>query len=123
MKYYALLLFVLAFGLAFTSCSLPRRSESSIREQLLRDAPQGSSYSTILDYVKKRGWSVVEQPTGLETKNIGVQPNRVVGKRVIKAYLGGYRGISWWVDVNCFWAFDEHDKLIDIFIEKQADAL
>jgi hypothetical protein len=40
-----------------------------------------------------------------------------------RPYLGGYQGIPWKKDVECFWAFDEQDKLIDIFVEKQADAL
>jgi len=26
------------------------------------------------------------------------------------------------MDVDCFWVFDEHNKLIDVFVEKQADA-
>ena len=122
MKYCALLLSVLAIGLALISCcSLPRRSEQSIRQQILRETPQGSAYSAVLNHAKKRRWPVTEQSTGLETKNIGLQPPRVIGKRVIKAYLGHYQGLPWRVDVQCYWAFDENDKLIDVFVIKDRD--
>jgi hypothetical protein len=122
MKFPALLLSALALGIVLMSCSLPRRSEQSIRERILRDTSKGSSYSAVWSYAKTHGWPVTEQSTGLETKNIGLQPARVVGKRVIKAYLGHYRGLPWRMDVECYWAFDESDKLIDVFTVKYADA-
>jgi hypothetical protein len=107
------------------SCSgtLPRRSEQSIRQRVLHDTPQGSAYSTVLNYVKKQGRSVAEQSGGYEIPKFGQTPARVVGRRTIKAYLGGYRGLPWHVDVICFWVFDEEDNLIDVFVDKQADAL
>ena len=124
MKLCVLLVSVLVIGVALMSCSssLPRRSEQSIRERILRDAPLGSTYTVVLDYAKKKGWPVTEEPGGFETKRIAQFPARVVGKRVIKAYLGGYQGVPWRKDVNFYWAFDEHDKLIEVFVEKQADA-
>jgi len=123
MKFYAFLLLMLPLGLALTSCTLPRRPDWSIRAHLLRETPKGSTYSTVLNYVKKQGWSVAEQSGGYEIPKFGQVPARVVGKRTIKAYLGGYRGLPWHVDVDCFWAFDDHDKLIDVFVDKEADAL
>jgi len=75
-----------------------------------------------LDYAKKEGRPVTEEPGGFETRRIAQFPARRVGKRVVKAYLGGYQGVPWRKDVNFYWAFDEHDKLIEVFVEKQADA-
>ena len=123
MKYYALLLLVLALGLAFTSCSSLRRSQASIRKQFLRDTPLGSTYTVVLDYAKKKGWPVVEQSAGYEIQEFGKAQGKIVGKRVIRAYLGGYQGLPWHKDVGCYWAFDEHDKMIEVFVDKQADAL
>lgn len=123
MKFYAFLLLGSALVFTLVSCSLPRRSEQSIRERLLRETPQGSTYSAVLNYAKKKSWPTTEQSTGLETKNIGQFPARVVGKRAIKAYLGHYRGLPWRIDVDCFWVFDENDRLIDIFVSKETDAL
>ncbi len=116
-------LFSFALGLALVSCSLPRRSEQSIRQRILRDTPIASSYAAVLDFATKKGWPVNEESGGFETKRIAQFPARVVGNRAIKAYLGGYQGLPWRKDVNFYWAFDEHDKLIDVFVEKQADAL
>ena len=116
------LTFILVLGLTAISCSLPRRPEYSIRERILRDTPQGSSYSTVLNYVKRHGWSVEEHSVGYEIHRFGNVPARVVGKRTINAYLGGYRDLPWYVDVDCNWAFDQNDTLIDVFVDKQVDA-
>jgi len=123
MKYSALLLSVLVIGIALVGCrSLPRRSEQNIRQQILRETPQGSTYSAVLNYAEKQGWPVTEQSKGLETKNLGQFPTRVVGERVIIADLGPYQGLPWRIDVRCYWAFDENDKLINTFVCKYADA-
>jgi len=123
MKLCALSCLVAALILAMVGCSLPRRSEQSIRKRLLQDTPRGTTYEAVLNYVKKQGWPVTEQPGGYEAKRFGNALPTVVGRRAIKAYLGGYQGLPWRKDVESFWAFDEHDKLIDIFVEKEADAL
>jgi hypothetical protein len=125
MKLCVILVSVLVIAVALMSCSsssLPRWSEQNIRERILRDTPRGSTYTTVLNFVKKQGWSMAEQPGGYEIPKFGTTPARVVGKRTIKAYLGGYRGLPWHVDVDCFWAFDDQDKLIDVFVDKQTDA-
>jgi len=123
MKDHARLLLVLSIGLVILSgCTLPRRSEQSIRQRILRDTPQGSSYSTVLLYAEKQGWTVTEQSSGVETKNLGQFPAQVVGRRAIKAHLGGYQGLPWRIDVVSYWAFDENNKLIEVFVSKQADA-
>jgi hypothetical protein len=125
MKLYAFLILVLALlGIALTSCSgLPRRSEQSIRQRILRDTPLGSTYAAVLDYVKKQGWPVTEQSGKYAIPEFAQVPAGVVVKRVIKADLGEYQGLPWRMAVCCYWGFDEHDKLIDVFVEKQADAL
>jgi len=75
-----------------------------------------------MDYVKRQGWPVSVQSSGLETKNIGAQTARVVRHPVVHAYLGHYNSQPWVIKVNCYWAFDEQDKLIDVFVVKQTDA-
>jgi hypothetical protein len=122
MRSYTFLVFMSVIGLAFVGCSLPRRSESSIRKRLLRDTPRGSSYENVSSYLKSRGWPVQEWSGGYEIPNFEHAPSRKVGQRVIKAYLGHYQGLPWRVDVDCFWAFDERERLIDISIDKQTDA-
>jgi hypothetical protein len=117
--------FVAVLGLiALMSCSssLPRRSEQSIRQRILRDTPIGSSYVVVLDFAKKKDWPIIEQSAGYEIQEFGKAQGKIVGKRVIRAYLGGYQGLPWRKDVDCYWAFDEHDKLIEVFVDKQADA-
>jgi len=123
MKFHAPLFLAIAFAISFGGCSLPRRSEHRIRQWILRDTPVGSAYNAVLDYAKNRGWPVVEQSAGYEIQEFGKAQGRIVGKHAVKAYLGGYRGLPWHIDVDCLWAFDEHDKLIDVFVDKQADAL
>jgi hypothetical protein len=116
---------MLVIGVALVSCStsLPRMSEQGIRERILHNTPIGSTYAVVYSYATKEGWSVTEEAGGFETKRIAQFPAKVVGNRVIKAYLGGYQGVPWRKDVNFYWAFDAQDKLIDAFAEKQADAL
>jgi hypothetical protein len=125
MKLGAFLISTLFMGIVLTSCrsSLPSESERNIRQRILQNTPIGSDYAVVLDYAKKSGWSVTEEPRAFETKTIAQFPAKEVGGRVIEAYLGGYQGVPWKKDVNFYWAFDEHDKLIEVFVEKQADAL
>lgn len=124
MKLWIVLIAVLVIGVALTSCSssLSRYSEGGIRERILRDTPQGSTYTVVLNYATKKGWPATEEPRGFETKRVAQSPARVVGKRAIKAYLGGYQGLPWRKDVNVYWVFNERDKLVEVFVEKQADA-
>jgi hypothetical protein len=126
MKLCVLLALVLAVGVALMGCSssLPRRSEQSIRERILRDTPLGSTHAVVLDYAKRKGWPVIEQPGGYVVPEIGKSQaqSKIVGKRVIRADLGEYQGLPWKMAVLCYWSFDGGDKLVDVFIEKQADA-
>lgn len=122
MKLHASLLFVLVVGLVIVGCSLPRHSAQSIRQRILSETPVGSSYAAVLDYAKKQGWSVTQRACGYQVPGLGHVPSRVVGKRTIEAYLGGYSMI-FHVDVVCDWAFDNDNRLIDVFVDKQTDAL
>lgn len=124
MKLCILLVSVLAIGVALMSCSssLPRRSERSIRERILRDTPLGSAYAIVLDYAKKKGWPVTEQSGKYAIPKFAQVPAGVVVKRVINAKLGEYQGLPWKKAVVCYWGFGEQDKLVDVLIEKQADA-
>jgi hypothetical protein len=75
-----------------------------------------------LAYAKKERWPVVEQAGKYAIPKFSKVSGDVIIKRVIKADLGEYQGIPWRKAVVCYWGFDEHDKLIDVLIEKQADA-
>jgi hypothetical protein len=124
MKLCVLLISVLVIFVALMSCSssLARRSERSIRDRILRDTPLGSTYAVVLDYAKKKRWPVTEQSGKYAIPKFAEVRAGVVIKRVINADLGEYQGLPWKMAVVCYWGFDEHDKLIDVLIEKQADA-
>jgi hypothetical protein len=47
----------------------------------------------------------------------------VKGTRVIGAYLGGYQGIPYRVELDAYWGFDESGHLIDLNVRKGVDAL
>jgi len=104
-------------------CSLKRCSERHIHDSLLRDTPVGTGYSQVLEHVKQRGWFQGEVSNGYRPWTEPGAVRTEVGKKTIVAYLGGYRGLPWWKDVHCYYSFDNNDLLLDVFVEKEADAL
>jgi len=106
------------------------RTESSIRNNLLRITPIGTNRNEVATAINDvEGWSirgffgpVVLHPTLLTPTRSGQHDDRFpsVGVRSIEAHLGTYRLIIR-VDVSAFFAFDENDELIEIFVRKQYD--
>ena len=50
-------------------------------------------------------------------------PEELEGATFFKAHLGEYRGIPWSVDVVCFFAFDESQRLVFADVRKEYDAI
>ena len=114
---------LLTIILLLCGCSLPHRSEQHIRASLLKSTPTGTRYAEVLEFVKQHGWLKNEIGNGYFMRPIPGAPEVEVGKRCIIGYLGHYRGLPWRMDVLCYYAFDPADRLLDVFVVKQADAL
>ena len=125
MKLHGLELLVVVVCLALVGCALPRHSEQGIRQQMLSKTPIGSSYAVVLGFAKKKGWPVDEQHQGYVVPEVGKSyaQSKIVGDHLISAYLGGYLVFLGHTDVDCIWVFDDQDKLIDVFVDKQTDSL
>jgi len=87
-----------------------RRSESDIREWLLKQAPLGSTRNDVLVVVKKRGWSLHPEYRGRFIN--GSVPTGGFGTE-----LGTYIG---WIDVtvDAYWRFSPTDHLAEVYVNK-----
>jgi hypothetical protein len=111
-------------------------SEDTLREQVLHHTPVGSPATEVLEFVNERlvHDGVIPPPYG-QSKGVEVplpfhqssplQRYRQVGVHSIKVHLGTYRTpdtlflfrASVWID----WAFDESDRLLDVFVAKYGE--
>lgn len=123
---------LMAAVISICSCSAIRGSEIGVRNRYLEITPIGSSFSEVEAVVKNRTTDINLSEYGVAIRNLGGErvytqfrnnADEVIGVKSIHAYLGHYQGFPWRVDVIAHWAFDEKDKLIDLVIEKQYDAL
>jgi hypothetical protein len=99
------------FGIGANFAMNPlRRSESDIREWLLKQAPLGSTRNDVLVVVKKRGRSMHPEYRGRFIN--GSLPTGGFGTE-----LGTYIG---WIDVtvDAYWRFSPTDHLTDVYVNK-----
>lgn len=98
-----------------------RRSTDSIRNSLLMETPVGSDIQDVRVFLEERGWrdrghledrGVLKTEGGLVT----------IGSRSLRAELGAYQGIPFRTHVSAFYAFDDHGKLIDLWVAKTREA-
>ena len=90
-------------------------SEEDIHNKLLKDTPIGSDKKQVLEYVKKKGYTFDPNEQG--------SMDEKWGNNYMRVYLGHYQGIPWRCDVDGAWIFDTNEKLINIDVRKEYDAL
>ncbi len=108
-----------------------RAHRAEIRTVLLRHTPLGSSATSVLEFVSKQlqrsgGAAVVveDQPA----MGPAAKESRQRGVKRIRVYLGQYYDhpevvflaapLMMQKEVSVQWSFDQHDHLLDIFVDK-----
>jgi hypothetical protein len=95
-----------------------RWPEFVLHSWLLKRVPIGSNFETLQGVAQKNGWR-------LNATWQGHKPNSgwggVDGDTVAWLYLGGYRSL-FRVDIDSFWTFDDHGKLMDVKTRRTVDA-
>ncbi|MFT5129733.1 MAG: hypothetical protein ACI8W8_003362 [Rhodothermales bacterium] len=102
-----------------------RRPTREIEKKLTRLTPLGSDKDDVIQAIRdKFGEDVVSYAGGFERVHAASTERRgwseVVGSSSLKVYLGEYR---WFIllgvtSVTVFWAFDEDDRLIEVWVRK-----
>lgn len=85
---------------------------------LLNNVPKGSEMNQLEAVAKTKGWKIMGTWEGYRPHS---DWGGIDGHRVAQVYLGNYR-IFLRVDLDSFWAFDEHGHLVDVHIRKSIDA-
>lgn len=112
----------LLIGVAVAALNPLRRSEASIRENLLKEAPLGSSMDEVLSLIASKGWQTRHvSDTGFDDQRF--HPQRIIGAKSIRASLGDYQDLPFKANVTVFWGFDERGSLIDLWVWKTWDGL
>ena len=102
----------------------PKLAEDQIRAEILKQTPIGSSADQVLEFARDRLKHIGPQPTYEPGSARGRQGRRTVrvGVRSLSVCLGEYG--PWGRCVTYLsWGFDEQDKLLDVMVEKEHDAL
>ena len=95
-------------------------SETEIRDWLLGLAPIGSTYSEVRELIEEMNWEFRFVSTQDPVNDIVTLP--VEGVHIVRAYLGGFQGSPWYVDVDSTWGFDEEKILIDLLVRRMEDS-
>lgn len=96
-----------------------RMPDAALHAWLLKTVPVGSNLETLQAAVKRNGWRLNGTWQGHRPKS---DWGGIDGDTVAWVYLGGYRSILR-TDIDSFWAFDDHGKLMDVHTRRTADAL
>jgi hypothetical protein len=101
-----------------------RRSETAIRDAILKLTPLGSPASIVLTVITKERWDSdgLNSHSGFLKQEAG-KKTEVVGVTSVRANLGHQWTFPFLTtDVAAFWAFDKEGRLIDVWIWKTVDA-
>jgi hypothetical protein len=120
-----LVVFVLlvAIFLWWLKPSLRLRSEKSIRASYLQSTPLNSTSQEVSHFLKKKWPQEKRDLIGIPAYDSGVVGANHIGPIEIGWYFGSFPGLPIIDYVYATWAFDEHDKLIDIIVHKGIDAV
>ena len=117
---------VLALLLACCSAARPLcRSEASIRASLLKRTPLGSTYKHVQTFRKNQQWPGTSYKLPSDLRTSAGQPQIDPAHTWITAHLGTER-LSFppfATDVFAYWEFDTNNLLIQIWVDKETDAL
>ena len=107
---------------------------AEIRAALLRQTPLGSSTSEVVRFISKQLLHTNAAPATLEDKPASgpaAEASKQRGVKSIRVYLGQYYDhpeivflsapLVMQKEVSAQWAFDQHDRLIEIFVDKKTD--
>ena len=108
-----------------------RKSEKKLHAWVLAETPMGSSMEDVAKAIERQKW---QRDPG-HNEELGFYRQQgfigVVGSKSIHADLGdyrewhfpivGYKDWATWANVEAYWGFDEHGKLIDIWVRKSWD--
>jgi hypothetical protein len=95
-----------------------RRSDASVHAYLLKQVPPGSTLDALRSVAQREGW-VIKNTWGHGPHS---DWGGIDGATVAWIYLGGYWNLLR-TDLDSFWAFDEHGKLIDVRIRRMTDSI
>jgi len=138
MIYILIALLVLVSIIIIVVLSNPlRRTPERIRESMLELTPIGISIDEAMEVLEKaranENWKIVEsnRQVGVDVSNLGFgrdEIERVVenmgldsnmaGEKSIYVLFDRYRSGIIWTSVYAYWAFDENEELIEIFVRK-----
>jgi hypothetical protein len=103
------------------------KKDRKIRDDLLKVIPMSTKMDEALQLIKtNKKWEIsnINYNKGFRFRPYyGFPENgeaRVIGEKHIYVYLGSF-SIIVHMDVIAYFAFDENDKLIEIYVEKQPD--
>lgn len=95
-----------------------RKSEASIRTDILEITPIGMNIDDALNVIENENWTNVGINYSRGVSRVEIQQlNENVGTKSIKARLGRYTTF-FETQVIAWWAFDENLKLVDVFVRK-----
>ena len=100
-----------------------RRSETHIREGILKITPIGTNIEEVFKVVDEKKWVIGppdEQKPRMPTSQ--VLKDDAIKKKRIDAVIGEYRTI-FDTSVSVFWYFDDDLKLIDVEVSKDYDSV
>lgn len=95
-----------------------RWPQSAVHAWLLWKVPVGSGEKQLQQIASATGWRVNGTWPGHRPHSAW---GGIDGTTIVWVYLGGYRTILR-ADLDSFWAFDEHGRLVDVRIRRMIDA-
>jgi hypothetical protein len=108
-----------------------RAHRAEIRAVLLRHTPIGSSVTNVLEFVSRqlpRSGDAVVAVENQPATGSAAEVSRQRGVKRIRVYLGQYYDhpevvflaspLMMQKEVSAQWSFDQHDHLLDIFVDK-----
>lgn len=95
-----------------------RRSEEHLRSYIFQETPLGSSIENVLARINVQNWELrfINESKGFFHQ--GLNPNKSVGEKSIRASLGNYQNLFMTTNVTVFWGFNKKGELIDIWVWK-----
>ena len=90
-----------------------RRSNETIKRRLQKSTPIGSNFEDVTSAAKNHGW----YSPGLYAGSRGLATNNITGD------LGSYQGFPFKITVIAIWEFDSVNRLTNIQIWREQDAL
>ncbi|HSR87839.1 MAG TPA: hypothetical protein VLL07_02700 [Pontiella sp.] len=99
-----------------------RKSEDRIKREILHQVRWGDDISEVRDFLISADYRIIRESRTTGFRDYRVEPTITTGQMHIDVKLGEY-GIFIKTYVFAYFAFDGEGRLIDIWINKEADTL